>query len=190
MELNVARSGGGAWRDVGSAGAWGMVAGAARTRHRRLVVASALAVGCAIVDLAALAVHVLELPNKLTLDGPLWLAIQHQLYRSWGPVLGPFEVGAVISAWVLVGMRRGRPTFRSTLTAAGLLTTMFMLFFAVVEPVNQAVAGWTAVSLPADWASYRLRWELGHAVRCLLGVLGLGLLIRAWLAESRHPPVD
>jgi hypothetical protein len=31
--------------------------------------------------------HVLELPNKLTLDGPLWVAIQQHLYlamlRAW-----------------------------------------------------------------------------------------------------------
>jgi hypothetical protein len=32
--------------------------------------------------------HVLELPNKLTLVGPLWVAIQQHLYRGWGPVIG------------------------------------------------------------------------------------------------------
>jgi hypothetical protein len=33
--------------------------------------------------------HVLEMASKLTLDGPLWLAIQHYLYRGWGDVFGP-----------------------------------------------------------------------------------------------------
>jgi hypothetical protein len=32
--------------------------------------------------------HVLELPNKLALDGELWLAVQQHLYRGWGPFLG------------------------------------------------------------------------------------------------------
>jgi len=41
----------------------------------------------ALATLAPLA-HVLELPNKLRLDGPLWLAVQQQLYRGWGPFLG------------------------------------------------------------------------------------------------------
>jgi hypothetical protein len=48
--------------------------------------------------LAAVAVtapiaHVLELPNKLALDGPLWLAVQQLLYRGWGLVFGPVEIG-------------------------------------------------------------------------------------------------
>ena len=194
MEVRLAAPGGVAWRSSPGArpkgATWGTVAGAARIRTRRLAAVSAIGIGCLVVDLSALMAHLLELPNKLTLAGPLWLAIQQQLYRSWGPVLGPFEVGAVVSAWVLVWLRRGRPGFRSTLLAAGALTTMLGLFFAVVEPVNVAVAGWTADALPPDWSSYRLRWELGHAVRTLLAVVGLALLIRVKLGESRHPPVD
>jgi hypothetical protein len=43
--------------------------------------------------------HVLELPNKLALDGGLWLAVQQHLYRGWGPFLGgPAEIGALVTA--------------------------------------------------------------------------------------------
>lgn len=43
------------------------------------------------VTLSALTAHVLELPNKLSLDGPLWLAVQQHLYRGWGPYIGPVD---------------------------------------------------------------------------------------------------
>jgi hypothetical protein len=40
--------------------------------------------------------HVLELPSKLILDGPLWVTVQQHLYRGWGPVFGgPIEVAAL-----------------------------------------------------------------------------------------------
>ena len=53
--------------------------------------------------------HVLELPNKLTLDGPLWVAIQQHLYRGWGSVIGgPIEVAALATTLALVIIRRGR----------------------------------------------------------------------------------
>jgi len=47
--------------------------------------------------LAAVAVtapmaHVLELPNKLALDGPIWLAIQQSLYRGWGRSSGRWRL--------------------------------------------------------------------------------------------------
>ncbi len=89
--------------------------------------------------LAALALlppiaHVLELPNKLALDGTLWLAVQQHLYRGWGPFFGgPVEIGAwLTSLALLVPRRRDRRTRLPT--------------------------------LPANWASYRFRWEIGHAL--------------------------
>jgi hypothetical protein len=46
--------------------------------------------------------HVLELPNKLRLDGPLWLGVQQQLYRGWGPFIGaPTELAALTATLAL-----------------------------------------------------------------------------------------
>ncbi len=51
--------------------------------------------------------HVLELPNKLSLDGELWLAVQQNLYRGWGPFLGgPVEIGALATSLFLALQRR------------------------------------------------------------------------------------
>ena len=143
-----------------------------------------VSLGCTTVALAALLAHVLELPNKLALPGPLWLAVQQNLYRGWGAILGPFEVGAVVSTWALVPLARGRRGVVLTLTAAVLLTAMLAAFFALVQPVNVAVAVWTPQTLPADWPAYRLQWELGHALRALLCAIALGALVRAAFGEA------
>jgi hypothetical protein len=50
-------------------------------------------IAVAIVATLAPIAHVLELPNKLRLSGPLRLAVQKSLYQGWGPFLGgPFEI--------------------------------------------------------------------------------------------------
>jgi hypothetical protein len=54
-----------------------------------------------IASMAPLA-HVLELPSKLMLDGPLWLAIQQHLYRGWGTLFGPVEIAALFLSGVLL----------------------------------------------------------------------------------------
>ena len=137
------------------------------------------------VALAAMIVHLLELPNKLALSGALWLAVQQSVYRGWGPALGPVEVGAVLAAWTLLPLlRRRRPSFALTLVAALCLSAGLALFFAVVAPVNTAFATWTPEALPADWPQYRLRWEFAHAARAALAMVALGALVRAALADK------
>ncbi len=140
--------------------------------------------------LAALAVlapmaHVLELPNKLALDGALWLAVQQHLYRGWGPFFGaPVEIGVFgTTLALLIRRRRGRIrrlTLLATLAYAGMLAA----FFVFNAPVNAALNRWTAASLPADWAAYRLRWETGHAVAAFLSIVGLIAVVRAWIVEA------
>jgi len=60
---------------------------------------------------------------------------------------------------------------------------MLAAFFVVVAPVNEALAGWTPATLPPDWSSYRLRWELGHAGRAVLAFITLGCLVRAAVVD-------
>ena len=139
----------------------------------------------ATVPLGATVVHVMELPNKFSLDGPLWLAVQQNLYRGWGPSIGPFEIVAIVSSWALAYLVRGRrPAFVLTVVAALCLTAMLAVFFLFNAPVNAAFAGWTVEVLPADWPDYRLQWELGHAVAFGLGLTAFCTLLRAAFAEA------
>lgn len=141
------------------------------TRLRRLaVVLAALAI-------APLAAHVLEMPNKLMLSGPLWLAVQQHLYRGWGPFYGaPVEIGALCVSGVLAWREWGgrSPTVLAALCYAG----MIAVFFIFNAPVNHALNGWTARTLPADWSRWRLQWEIGHALAAVLAVIALLLLLR------------
>ena len=129
--------------------------------------------------------HVLELPNKLALEAPLWLGIQQHLYRGWGPFLGgPTEIGALATSVALLWRRRGRRAgFGLTLVAVLAYAGMLASYFVLNRPVNMALNGWTAATLPADWAAYRLRWEAGHALAAALSLVAAAALTRAWLIE-------
>lgn len=132
--------------------------------------------------------HVLELPNKVALDGALWLAVQQHLYRGWGPFFGgPAELIALTTTLALLAARRGhRPTCQPTLLAAIAYMGMVVTFFLFNAPVNKAVSTWTVTTLPADWATYRLRWELGHVLAALLAIIGLAAVVRARIIEMRQ----
>jgi len=139
----------------------------------------------AVLTVLAPMAHVLELPNKLSLDASLWLAVQQNLYRGWGPLLGaPAEIGALATCLVLAYVRRRHgavmwPTLISSIGYAGMIAAFIVLNL----PVNAAVASWTATTLPSDWAAYRLRWEAGHAIALLLSLISLTALIWAYARE-------
>lgn len=104
---------------------------------------------CTVVTLGALTAHVLELPNKFSLDGLLWLTVQQNLYRGWGLFIGPFEVTAVMATWILLYLgRKDRTAFRLTLLAACPLSGALTVFFILNAPVNAAFASWTPTTLP------------------------------------------
>lgn len=135
----------------------------------------------AILAMVAPIAHVLELPNKLALDGPLWLAVQQHLYRGWGPLLGgPAEIGALATTLVLVVIHgKDRRTRRLFVLASAAYALMLVSFFVLNNPVNATVSTWTQATLPSDWPSYRLRWETGHALAALMSAVGLAALGRA-----------
>jgi hypothetical protein len=77
--------------------------------------------------------HLLELGNKLHLDGSLWLAVQQRLYNGWGPLIGaPTEIGGLtVNLILLAANRRGaRPALLFGLAAVaycGMLLSFFLL---------------------------------------------------------------
>ena len=129
--------------------------------------------------------HVLELPNKLSLDGPLWLAVQQNLYRGWGPFIGaPTEIGALLTSLLLACQRRRTDALLwLTLLACAGYAGMLAAFFVLNAPVNSAFSSWTPATLPPDWMNYRARWEAGHAVAALLSVISAAALVRAYAIE-------
>ncbi|HSM94629.1 MAG TPA: hypothetical protein VLT91_01200 [Rhizomicrobium sp.] len=125
--------------------------------------------------------HVLEMISKLTLDGPLWLAIQQKLYRGWGPVFGPVEIGCLILSFALfIRTRPDRPASGIYLLAMLCYAAMLASFFIFNAPVNAAVNVWSAATLPANWSDYRLRWEIGHALTAALALIAFLAQLHAW----------
>lgn len=123
--------------------------------------------------------HVLEMISKLTLPGPLWLGIQHNLYRGWGAVFGPVEIICLILAFALFARARSdRRASNIYLAVIVCYAAMLVSFFLFNDPVNAALNHWTATMMPANWPDYRLRWEIGHAITALLAVTAFVLQLR------------
>ena len=55
---------------------------------------------------------------------------------------------------------------------------MVAVFFLFNAPVNEALNGWTAATLPNNWSNYRLQWEIGHALAGALAVIAFVALMR------------
>ena len=142
-------------------------------------------IGFAVLVVLAPMAHVLELPNKFALDAELWLAVQQHLYRGWGPYLGgPTEIGALLtSIWLVYLRRRSSTVLAPTVLASAGYAGMLVAFFLLNQPVNVAVASWTPTSMPSDWASYRTRWEAGHAIAAMLSVVSFTALAMAYVKE-------
>ena len=134
-----------------------------------------IALVVAVLALLAPAAHVLEMPNKLRLDGPLWLSVQQTLYRGWAPYIdGPTEIGGFVLAlacFVISRVRRARALW---LAGSACYAVMLIAFFMFDAPIDAVLSGWNAASLPADWESYRAKWETGHAISA---VFAAGALI-------------
>jgi hypothetical protein len=47
----------------------------------------------------------------------------------------------------------------------------------LVAPVNREVFRWNPHAVRTDWQRWRRRWNLGHAVRFGLHLLGFGMLV-------------
>ena len=138
----------------------------------------------AVLAVAAPVAHVLELPNKLQLPADLWLAVQQRLYRGWGPFVGaPSEIGALATSLLVAAQDYRSGSLRWPIVlACACYAGMIVTFFVMNAPVNAATASWTPATLPDSWASYRVRWEAGHAMAALLATMGLA----AHLAAGRQ----
>ena len=134
--------------------------------------------------------HLLEMPSKMALPAGLWLPVQQTLYDMFGPVSAPIELIAILSTALLALLlrRRDGAAFWLTALAALLLAGHLVAWFAVVDPVNRLIDGWTPATLPAGWTAARDRWEWGHAAGAALVLPALALLIAAALARRRDAP--
>jgi hypothetical protein len=135
--------------------------------------------------------HVLELPQKLAYDAQMYAAVNGSLYKYFALVGGVYQIGAITAAFLLALALRGRqPAFAWTLAGALVLLAAFLVWLAVVEPVNREVAAALRLhpdTVPAVWSELRNRWEYGHAAGFAVQLLGLFALLMSIVVETpRH----
>lgn len=128
--------------------------------------------------------HLLELPNKMSLSAENYLWVQQSLYEGFGQVLGPIEVVAFLSAIaVTVLLRKQRHSFRWSLLASICISLALIVWQLHNGPVNTSVETWTVDALPANWMTYRARWEYAHAARFGLYLLGFSASLMSVLVK-------
>jgi hypothetical protein len=129
--------------------------------------------------------HLLELPAKMTYEGPLWLTVSQTLYGAFGTIGASFEVGAVATTVILaILVRQRRPAFGWTLLGALCVVAAHAAFWIWLAPVNATIAALTLETLPADWMALRNQWEYTHAARAVLQIIALGALVFSILVET------
>ncbi len=141
------------------------------------------------LSMSAAVCHLLELPAKIRLPGAEWTHLLQTLYPpAFGSVGACFEVGAMVSALVLVWLVRDRPGFAWTAIAAAALLAMHAIFWIWTAPVNAVMGAATPTTLPENWAALRDQWEYSHAARAVLQIGALASLVWSVLLETPLPP--
>ena len=143
------------------------------------VMLTALSLGAAIG-------HLLELPAKISFEGPVWLRLQQTLYGpGFGTFGAVFEVGAVVTTVVLAFLlRHHSPTFGWVLLAALCMVATHASFWIWLAPANATIAALTPETPPANWMALRTLWEYTHAARAILQAIALGALVYSILVVS------
>ena len=126
--------------------------------------------------------HTIEMPAKLRYTGAQWLHAQRTLYPAYAGVGGTIEIAAIIAAAVLAFVLRDwRPAMVVALVGTACLAVAFLVWLTATNRVNARTAKWTADTLPADWESWRKKWELSHVARFVLHLAGFSLLVLSTL---------
>jgi hypothetical protein len=120
-------------------------------------------------------------------DDVFYMRVTSTLYRFFGLIGGPLQVGAFLFSVVLVWLVRVRPAFPVTLAGSVCFALSLLLWFLLVQPVNATWLG-ALNSSPTDaaqaYAQLRDRWEYGHVAAFTAWVFGFGLLVYGVVAEA------
>lgn len=147
-----------------------------------------LALVLAALALSLTSAHVLELPQKMHYDAPLYSAVNTTMYRYFASVGGVYSMGAMLASAVLALLvRKRRAVFLWTSAGAVLFGLWFASWLTLVAPVNSQIASALATApetVPGLWASLRSRWEYGHAVGFVLELLGYCALVVSVLVDT------
>lgn len=137
--------------------------------------------------------HLLELLPRMQFEQHLWVEVTvfQGVYALFGSVGAVFEIGAIVTAFIVAFLVRGRKrTFYWTLAGAIVLLVAFVSWIVFVAPMNAVFAMWLTSPVPPDWTRYRDQWEYAHAINAFIKISGLSLLILSVLRETPERVAD
>jgi uncharacterized membrane protein len=117
--------------------------------------------------------------SMASLTPETFLTIGHTMIGNLGlimAILMPAAILATLPVLLLLYRRRSRALY-PTLAAFALFVIALAVTLIVEVPIDNQIEAWTVTSLPANWQQLRDRWELFHAIRTWVSVIGLALLI-------------
>lgn len=85
---------------------------------------------------------------------------------------------------IVLAFRRASSTRLVYVAAVACGVAMVVSTLVINAPINDAVDAWNAATPPTDWQALRDRWELGHAIRSYVGLVGLALAQAASVWDS------
>jgi hypothetical protein len=144
----------------------------------------ALLLSC--LALSTTSAHVLEYPQKISLDIETYTIINAELYKYFAIVGGLYCIGALLaSLWLAVMARKEKRVFRWSLAGFIFHTAWLVSWLTMVQPVNSRVEGAMKISIQSAstvWSAYRMQWEWGHITGFVFHLAAFcSLLIGAFL---------
>lgn len=150
-----------------------------------LIVVALLLAGIAAGILSAGVVAVRPALHSLSTGS--YIVVKQAFDRSYPRVMKPLQLTTVIAEIVLTIAAAtdgaGRCAVFAGLAAASTVTSV-VVTVAGDQPINIAMASWSADAPPADWESQRARWDGFNVIRTAAAVAAL--LFLAFAAIAPH----
>ncbi|MBI4274535.1 MAG: hypothetical protein HY659_07530 [Rhizobiales bacterium] len=127
--------------------------------------------------------HLMDLPARIMWDQSRWLEniVTGGHNRMFGTVGASIVVATcVVMPYLAYRLRHhDRAASRLTAVSAACFILALTLWWAFVVPVNIEMDNWIAGPFPANWMSWRVQWEVMHALTTLIQMIGLGALLKS-----------
>lgn len=126
-------------------------------------------------------------------DHPQNFTLVHQLLNEIFGSTMPFMFLATAVALAVTAFLLRRSGDRGTVLvviACACIVTMFITTVTGNVPANLEFDTWSVANPPADWTSWRDRWELFHNIRTVLGIVAIASLASVALVRGDRRPQE
>lgn len=101
-------------------------------------------------------------------------------------ILMPIALLSTLPVLYWLYQQKSMLAFYLTLSGFVLFIVALLITLLVNVPIDNQIRQWTVQSLPSEWETIRNRWDLFHALRTLVSVVGLGFVVGADLIRGKY----